>query len=224
MPIPFLRFFPRSRALLAKAATLLLLLCPALRAALAPALRHPLVTAFSSSALTVARQSDLRAFLERKDQPAQSSSTAESQASTSMTAAKRTRSSTSADTAASTSQPSAAPASKRSRRSPSKEEKPRIKPDPDEEDDEGHDPRFDSPPAILARAAREETFPAEMDQTPLAKLYDAMHAFAKTEDKSEVKPNKDGCVVYWSRCAFVTSFRCIELTQMRKQQQGLASR
>ncbi|GAA6002665.1 cryptochrome/photolyase family protein [Rhodotorula paludigena] len=116
-----------------------------------------------------------------------------------MTAAKRTRSSTSADTAASTSQPSAAPASKRSRRSPSKEEKPRIKPDPEEEDDEGHDPRFDSPPAILARAAREETFPAEMDQTPLAKLYDAMHAFAKTENKSEVKPNKDGCVVYWSR-------------------------
>lgn len=95
-----------------------------------------------------------------------------------------------------------APPAKRARRSTSQDVKPKIKPDPeDEDDDQGEmgDTRF-RVRSSASVAAREATFPPEMVQTPLAKLYDTLRDLSTVKVEEDAKPNKDGVVVYWSRC------------------------
>ncbi|GAA5905644.1 hypothetical protein JCM8208_005793 [Rhodotorula glutinis] len=90
------------------------------------------------------------------------------------------------------------PPAKRARRSTTEDVKPRIKPDPEDEDDgEMGDTRFRV--RSSASVAREETFPPEMEKVPLAKMYDALRELSAVKQEEDVKPNKDGCVVYWSR-------------------------
>jgi hypothetical protein len=105
-----------------------------------------------------------------------------------MPAAKRTRSTASAEASASPSPP------KKARRTPvtngksktpkdedeeerdhDKDVKPRVK---EEDDDDGHDPRFRSVSTAAAEQMENEHFPGEMEQTPIAKLYDSMRALA----------------------------------------------
>ncbi|GAA5989946.1 hypothetical protein JCM10908_002389 [Rhodotorula pacifica] len=119
-----------------------------------------------------------------------------------MTAAKRTRSSASAGGSASPSPPKKArttPAKNGKSKTPVDEEdgenvKPRIK---HEDDDDGHDPRFRSVSTAAAEQIANEHFPDQMEETPIAKLYNAMRALADV--KRDEKPNKDGVVVYWQR-------------------------
>ncbi|GAA5820233.1 hypothetical protein JCM3770_006070 [Rhodotorula araucariae] len=90
---------------------------------------------------------------------------------------------------------SRAPPTKRTRRAPSEDLKPMIKPDPDDDD-------VDSRSRVrltASAAAREDTLPNQMDQTPLAKLYDAMRQLSSVKEDPDAKPDKDGVVVYWSR-------------------------
>lgn len=125
-----------------------------------------------------------------------------------MPAAKRTRSTASAEAPASPSPP------KKTRRTPVTNGKSKTPKDEDEEegdhvkavkprvkqeddDDDGHDPRFRSVSTAAAEQMENEHFPGEMEQTPIAKLYDAMRALASV--KRDDKPNKEGIVVYWQR-------------------------
>lgn len=127
-----------------------------------------------------------------------------------MPAGKRTRSTASAEAPASPSPP------KKARRTPvangksktpkdedeeegdhDKDVKPRVKQEDD--DDDGHDPRFRSVSTAAAEQMENEHFPGEMEQTPIAKLYDSMRALASV--KRDDKPNKEGIVVYWQRSA-----------------------
>lgn len=71
----------------------------------------------------------------------------------------------------------------------------------EEDEDDGGDPRFRGSSAAGAAAEQrfaDEHFPEQMQQTPLAKLYDAMRGLAGS--KKDEKPNKEGVVVYWMRC------------------------
>ncbi|CDR48705.1 RHTO0S19e02850g1_1 [Rhodotorula toruloides] len=93
-------------------------------------------------------------------------------------------------------------AKKRARRSPTKEDedvKPTIKEEAD--DDDGSDPRFRSvsTTAALERDREHTSFPHEMEQTPLARLYDAMRELSQAKAAKDEKPSKDGVVVYWMR-------------------------
>ncbi|BGP35308.1 DNA photolyase phr1 [Rhodotorula toruloides] len=93
-------------------------------------------------------------------------------------------------------------AKKRARRSPTKEEediKPTVKEEAD--DDDGFDPRFRSvsTSAALERDREHTSFPHEMEQTPLARLYDAMRELSEVKAAKDEKPSKHGVVVYWMR-------------------------
>lgn len=128
-----------------------------------------------------------------------------------MPATKRTRSTASAEASVSPSPPKkarGAPATNGKTKTPTRqagkdegetEVKPRVK---HEDDDDGHDPRFRSVSTAAAEQMENEHFPDQMEDTPLAKLYDAMRALASV--KRDEKPNKDGIVVYWQRWAYAT--------------------
>lgn len=137
----------------------------------------------------LSRQSDLRAFLTKGSAPKSSPSPE------TMPPAKRTRSSASAEAPPSPLKKARTNGTSKSK-SPEKETKPRIKKEEDEDDD-GHDPRFRSVSTAAAEQIANEHFPEQMEETPIAKLYNAMRALS--EVKRDTKPNKDGVVVYWSR-------------------------
>ncbi|GAA6021512.1 hypothetical protein JCM10207_005786 [Rhodosporidiobolus poonsookiae] len=123
------------------------------------------------------RQSDLSAFLTKRQ--TRSSTSASPSASTSDSAAggKRTHS------------PPSTSKSKRVKREGSEQD---VKPKKDDsDDDEGGGQR---------RGLQQEergTLPPEMGTTPLAKLYDAMRELSTVQEAK--KPEKNGVVVYWMR-------------------------
>lgn len=118
-----------------------------------------------------------------------------------MAGTRRTRSTVSPDSDADSPPPAKTktPPAKRARRSTTEDVKPKIKPDPEDDDDgEMGDTRFRV--RSSASVARDETFPPEMEKVPLARMYDALRELSGVKQEEDVKPSKDGCVVYWSRC------------------------